>query len=99
MVEGSKSGKNNSNKHKNNINNCLSDRNVPTSRDTQKLFKYRKFSSNAELQQEDMCSGVVLKQKLSVMEGHKYFGPKDLLKKEKYSITAWIVTVRKYFGK
>jgi hypothetical protein len=35
--------------------------------DPQKLFKYRKFSTNAELQQEELCSSVPLKQKMIQM--------------------------------
>ena len=45
-----KSGKNVSHgKSKSQISNCLSDRNVNMIRDPQKLYRYRKFSSNAEL--------------------------------------------------
>ena len=49
IIEATKSDKNAVSKTKNIINNCLSDRNIVSNRDQQKLFKYRKFSSNADL--------------------------------------------------
>lgn len=49
------------------LSNCLSDRNAV--KDSHKLFKHKKTSnSNGDLQQEDLCSSLALKQKLSVIE-------------------------------
>lgn len=98
-AETTKNNQNYASQNNKSSNHCLSDRNINILRDPQKLLKYRKFSSNAELHQEELSSSVALKHKLSVIELQKEPTNPPEPKPECYNLMVWIILIRKYFSK
>lgn len=81
------------NRSRKNIAHCLSERNIAPTPQPNKLFKYRKFSSNAELQQQDHLEH---RRKLSLVDERP-----DLPLPEtppKFNATAWLLYLRRLFA-
>lgn len=80
------------NKQKKNIGHCWSERNMTLINDSSKMQKYRKFSSNAEMGDEQPCMESH-RRKLSLVDY-----PNEVPKKiEKLSLTAWMILLRKLY--
>lgn len=80
------------NKQKKNIGHCWSERNMTLINDSSKMQKYRKFSSNAEMGEEQPCMESH-RRKLSLVDY-----PNEPQKKiEKLSLTVWMILLRKLY--
>jgi hypothetical protein len=76
-----------------NIGHCWSERNVSVVSDPSKLQKYRKFSSNAELGEEQLRPDSQ-RRKLSLVD---YPNEPTARKVERLSLMAWLILLRKLF--
>jgi hypothetical protein len=81
------------NRSRKNIAHCLSERNITPTPQPNKLFKYRKFSSNAELQQQDHLEH---RRKLSLVDERPDLPvvPETPLK---LNATGWLIYLRRLF--
>jgi hypothetical protein len=82
------------NKQKKNIGHCWSERNMTLINDSSKLQKYRKFSSNAEMGEEQPCLESH-RRKLSLVDYPNE--PEPVKKVERLSLTVWLILIRKLF--
>jgi hypothetical protein len=89
VLDGMQAVRASANKQKRNVGHCWSERNMTLLNDVSKMQKYRKFSSNAELG-EEQSRPESQRRKLSLVEA-------PVKKIDKMGLMAWLVLIRKLF--